>query len=135
MDEKASDRLSADLTFVHSGVIDFGITDFQHPFIGFITMNSLKKSRNYIELLCKNKILYYILHLFAFEFQFDVFFVAFSNVVVVFMHFFQSLFPISNFKSCKSYPYAICKSKHFNENCLISLLYTTTINDSKNSFY
>lgn len=73
MDEKASDRLSADLTFVHSGVIDFGITDFQHPFIGFITMNSLKKSRNYIELLCKNKILYHILHLFAFEFQFDVF--------------------------------------------------------------
>ena len=67
----------------------------------------------YVKTKC-NIIFYIYLHL-----NFNLmFFVAFSNVVVVFMHFFQSLFPISNFKSCKSYPYAICKPKHFNENKL-----------------
>ena len=96
MDKKASDRLSAHLTFIHSGVIDFGITDFQHPFIGFVTMNSLKKILKKIKLLCtiigkfstascilKVKIQYticilkkqnkqiYIFQLFAYEFQFD----------------------------------------------------------------
>ena len=45
MHEIAAHGLRTDLTLVHARILDFGVSDFEHPFLWIITMNRLIRER------------------------------------------------------------------------------------------